>query len=77
MCFSLQKFCRPKHKQVLEVIQRIAEEFSFPIEQLIIAEHTKQRVTADSVDRHWHILVEETDPADGKHVANQQLIEKP
>lgn len=54
------------HAQFHHAVTMLGSEFGFDPATTLIVEHTKTRVVAGVADRHWHVVVAETDPATGR-----------
>lgn len=52
--------------------QALGHEFGFDPARALVVEHQKARATENVTDRHWHIVVPETDPATG-HVLSSRF----
>jgi hypothetical protein len=48
----------------------LADEFGFDPELSLVVEHQKARAVAGVSDRHWHLVVAETNPATGRVLSN-------
>lgn len=52
-------------EQLEDLIGRLAAEFEFDPQRVVVWEHTKDRATADGCHQHFHILAPEVDPISG------------
>lgn len=56
--------------QFRRVVHLLGEEFGFAPNRAVIVEHEKPRITPETADQHWHVLVAEIDPVTNKVMSN-------
>lgn len=57
-------------QQFERAARALGEEFGFDLDVALVVEHQKPRAIAGVSDRHWHLVVAETNPATGRVLSN-------